>query len=219
MKITTMTSLAIALGFAYISHADVIAVYDAGGVADGSDAGPIEDLSTGGDNIGGITGSFSSSANADFATTVANQGRWGNNEFDFSPGSTTVAAWTFSNLTPGSPWEVFVSWSKVSQGNLSSVAPYTVQGGSIISIDQRAGAQVAPDLTLNDGTEDVPFVSLGSTTADGSGDLVVTLTGTSLGGSNWVIADAVAIRLIPEPSSMALLGLGGLALMRRRQSE
>ncbi|MGB0993369.1 MAG: PEP-CTERM sorting domain-containing protein [Akkermansiaceae bacterium] len=50
-------------------------------------------------------------------------------------------------------------------------------------------------------------------TSDGSGQITGTATGTGNEG-NWA---ALTIESVPEPSSTALLGLGGLALILRRR--
>ena len=52
--------------------------------------------------------------------------------------------------------------------------------------------------------------------ADANGEL--TFTGTGFSGTNVVSINALVIdRAIPEPSSLALLGLGGLMIARRRR--
>lgn len=190
------------------TKADIIAVYDAGGAADGSGAGPIEDLSTNGDTIGSITGMFSATGNADFVSLFT--GNWNNNEFDFSPATPVkTATWVFGNLTPGSRWEVFASWQNQFQANLATSAPYTVEG-TAVNINQEIGASAQSSLTLTDqGLRNIDFALLSAANANSAGEIVITLSGTGLGGgSDWVIADAIAIRnTIPEPNGAIVISM------------
>lgn len=203
--------------FAASAHADMIAVIDGGGPTAGDSAhNAITDLSTGGDSIGSITGSFSSDAPG---WQTGDEDYWNNTEWDFAPGAGNTATWTFGNLVAGSEWDVFSTWKL--QDNRSAAAPYTIQGGADILVDQ----ELAPtaDLVLNDGSTDPSsynFQKIGTGTVNGAGELVVTLssvadTGTDTG--DWVIVDAVAI-MIPEPGTLALcaMSLLGLAAWKRR---
>lgn len=55
---------------------------------------------------------------------------------------------------------------------------------------------------------------------EGLGDAIVQLyTASEVGAGNaWTLRDELIIHQIPEPVTMALLGLGGLALIRRRRA-
>lgn len=216
MKKTLITSVAI-LGFATTSQAAIIAVIDGGGpTASDSAHSTIADLSTGGDSIGAMTGSFSSDAPG-WQTDSTEY--WNNTEWDFNPVAGKTATWTFGNMTIGSEWDVYSTWK--TQDNRSIAAPYTIQAGATIPINQELTPTA--DLVLDDGTttpSSYNFQKIGTGTVNGAGELVITLssvadTGTDAG--DWVIVDAVAIQFVPEPSSTALLGLGGLALLRRRR--
>ena len=63
-------------------------------------------------------------------------------------------------------------------------------------------------------------VDIGNWTADGSGQITLFLgegaVNTFLNGARTQL-DGVAVTLVPEPSTLALLGLGGLALLIRRR--
>ena len=129
--------------------------------------------------------------------------RWGN-----STGATVT--WEFLGLANGT-YEVAASWSVL--GNRPADSPFSVQGGPTIAVNQKIAASGSP--TLNDGSKDIPFELLTATAIVTDGTLNVVLTDT-LGGNPFPIADAIAIRAVPEPSSSALLSLGGLALALRR---
>ena len=210
MKIANCLVLYFAL-IASTSQAAVIAVMDGGGpAATDSSHTTVVDLSTGGDTIGSVTGSFSAGPPG---WQTGDSDYWNNTEYDFSPGSASVATWTFSNLTVGSQWDVLSTWKL--QNNRSQAAPYTIQGGSPITINQELAP--AADLVLNDGTtapNSYNFQRIGTATVGVGGNVTVTLSGAA---DDWVIVDAIALRQIPEPSGAALLGLGGLALVLRRR--
>lgn len=125
-----------------------------------------------------------------------------------------TATWTFLGLADGT-YEVAVSFREFS--NRPTDAFYSVQGGSAITVDQTSPPTGTP--TLNDGVIDVPFQVLTSTAivSGGSGNLTVMVSEGTPAASEFLIADAAAIRAIPEPSSTALLGLGGLTLLLRRR--
>lgn len=195
------------------AHAGVIAVIDGGGPTYGDLAHVnIADLSTGGDTIGAMTGSFASAGGYGWQTGDSDY--WNNTESDFGPGSASVATWTFGNLAVGSEWAVLSTWK--AQGNRSTAAPYTIDGGADILIDQ----QVAPtaDLVLDDGTaspSSYNFQQIGTATVGAGGTLVVTLSGAA---DNWVIVDAVAIQAIPEPATLGMVAVfGGAILFIRRK--
>lgn len=196
------------------SNAQVIALLDAGGAADGSGQ-QLLDLSSGGNSLGAISAVFSFSAAPDFFIEQTGTGSWNVNEFGYDPDSTEVATWTFSNVPVGSSWEVFASWNNSAQGNLSQNAPYTVQGVSI-GVNQEIGALAFQDLTLNDGNDDIQFASLGLAVVGADGNLVVTLSGTGPGttdsGGDYVIADAIAIRStnVPQPTLLGDVNLDGV---------
>lgn len=196
-----------------VAQSATIAVIDGGGPSaiDTSHTN-IVDLSTSGDSIGSITGSFSSDASG---WRTADSSHWNNTEWAFDPVAGKTATWTFSNMAAGSEWDVYTTW--VTNVNRTTDSPYIIQGGTPIETNQT----VSPiaDLTLNDGTggaNSFSFQRIGTATVNGSGEIVVTL-GSSTSG--WTMADAIAIQAVavPEPSSAALLGLGGLALILRRR--
>lgn len=117
-------------------------------------------------------------------------------------------------IIAGATYNVYATWAQAGQGN-TGPATYGVSDGlGDVVVNQTLA--VASDILVPD-----PFVGdmknfqlLGQIVDDGDGVITVTLTAD---GTNFVLADAVAVDLVPEPSSLALLGLGGLALLRRRR--
>jgi hypothetical protein len=189
-------------------QADVIGVIDGGGPAAGdSSHSNIADLSTGGDSIGAMTGSFASDASG-WQTGSANY--WNDTEWDFAPGAGSTATWTFGNMAVGSEWTIYSTWKP--QGNRSQVAPYTIQGGTPILVNQEPAP--AADLVLDDGTATAPssynFQKIGTGTVNATGELVVTLGSAD---DDWVIVDAVAIRAIPEPATLGMVAIFGGAIL------
>ncbi|MCP5537870.1 MAG: PEP-CTERM sorting domain-containing protein [Akkermansiaceae bacterium] len=129
-----------------------------------------------------------------------------------------TATWTFLGLTNGT-YEVAGAWYGTT--NRTKTAPFKVQGGSTIVVNQELSPghpSLPAGPTLSDGTENVVFSMLTATAVVTDGTLTVVLNDVdNTSGSEYVLADAIAIRAVPEPSSAALLGLGGLALILRRR--
>ena len=152
-----------------------------------------------------------------FNQTVAYNGDGANhNGGSPAPATATYTLDASLGVVAGQTYNVYATWTQNGQGN-AGPATYTVSDGlGDVVVDQKLA--VADDLRVADpfDGEEKKFQLLGQVVEDGDGIITITLTAD---GSNFVLADAVALDSVPEPASAALLGLGGLALMllRRRQ--
>ena len=170
----------------------VIAVIDGGGPTAGDMThSNIVDLSVGGSSIGAMTGSFASTGSGWRTGSVTS---WNDTEWAFAPADGNTATWTYGNLEVGSEWDVYSTW--VLQQNRSTVAPYTIDGGADILVNQELTPTA--DLVLDDGSaapSSINFQKIGTATVGVGGELVVTVSSASVVEPNdyWVMADAVAI--------------------------
>jgi len=167
-----------------------------------------------------IDDSFANDANGTFTTTApftngsagGDNGHWDDtSKFTFSTGDAT---WTFLNLVPNKEYEVAASWSYA--GNRATDPFYTVQGGAPIVVNQRNEPSGGPVLTDN-LAQDISFELLTSSAFVTDGTLTVVISPGAGSFTVDAVADAVAIRIVPEPSSTALLGLGLSSLLLRRK--
>jgi hypothetical protein len=111
----------------------------------------------------------------------------GINSYDFSYGATAGSLTTVANTAAGT-----LLWEAIASTPISGYYYYT---GSWAS-------------------------DIGNWTADGSGTITLFMgegaVNTVLNGSRTMM-DGIVVTLVPEPSTLALLGLGGLALLIRRR--
>ncbi|MGB0991312.1 MAG: PEP-CTERM sorting domain-containing protein [Akkermansiaceae bacterium] len=156
----------------------------------------------------GVTNNVSGTNGTDGDTIAyGNDGLW-SDAGDVTYSYTGLAAGTYN---------VYLTW--YSNGDTSATG-VMANGVNLGAIPLTPG----PDTTngfeaydeVNDlATEFEPFQLVGTATVTGAGTLDVVLT--PQGANGFGRYDAVAISSVPEPSSAALLGLGGLTLILRRR--
>jgi len=112
----------------------------------------------------------------------------------FSPSATAEV--TLNGLTPGTNYQVQIFTARTD----ANVREYTFADGT-------------SSVTLNSGVDAGQF-AIGTFTADAATQSLGIITD----DSNFGVFSAVVVaEAVPEPSSMALLALGGLGLLRRRR--
>jgi len=132
-----------------------------------------------------------------------------------------VATYSFAGLLDG-VYDVFATWRQNGQGNVGS-AVYTISdGGGTVTVNQHTSAGgPAGDLILQDtdgsGMLGFRFQRLARLMVS---DNTLQVDMNAL-GNNFILSDAVAIRLVPEPSALLiwslLAGLGiGVGWRRRK---
>lgn len=123
-----------------------------------------------------------------------------------------------SGLTGGEPYELSM-WARNNNSNLDGVLEWRVEwqdaGGVEISREQIEVASL-----LTDTYQNFSFESLAPAGATQAAIVVAVATGADLGFvyDHSVLVDDTSLTLVPAPASAALLGLGGLAALRRRRA-
>ena len=150
----------------------------------------------------------------DFSNTDRNG--WGGNAINGTAGSNpfdqsfAVIDGIYSNMTTGLVTLTFSDLAASTVYDLSLIGGRATLGtdGSIaITTGTGSGGTL-----LNDGTQlDLSIIS------DGSGVIAFTFVDTNNNFNNSTVLNAMSITAVPEPSSAALLGLGGISLILRRR--
>ena len=148
-----------------------------------------------------------------FSNTSANG--WGGNGIDGPPGSNpfdqtfAVTDGIYSNTSGGLVTLTFSDLDVNTKYNLSLIGGRASAGtDGVIGITTGTGSG---GILRNNGTQlDLSIFS------DSSGEIAFTFVDTNFTNINSTTLNAMSIAL-PEPSSTALLGLGGVALMLRRR--
>jgi MYXO-CTERM domain-containing protein len=198
------------------AQAATIAVLDS--VSVGS-PGALYDLSTDGDDITGITGTFSASTEPGFPNNST--GSFWNAPGDaaasrgYITGSNT-ATWAFSGLPSDTLVEVFVNWNQGGQNNNATDASYSVNGSAAVLKNHKLA--VPADLVLTDPDNDATkFASLGTYNSGVAGEIQIVLTeGSAFSNVDAAAISFVADSVVPEPASLSM-GLVGLALIAGRR--
>jgi hypothetical protein len=118
----------------------------------------------------------------------------------------SVAGLSYLDMAKNSAASMAAPVALAAAGNIASVADYST--GSLfdyeLSSADSAGAIAA-------GAQ---FTALVTVTGVDGDSFVVEL----LNGVNYGVEDSIAFTVVPEPLTMSLLGLGGLAMIRRRRA-
>ena len=129
----------------------------------------------------------------------------------FTSGGGT-GTFTISGLTPGGTYNLALMVDSADNGSIAT--DYTIGTTTMMAFGGSAGTDANGALTFTDGQTHALFSGI-SASAGGE----ITFSATQAAGSSFASFPGLQIEdsIIPEPSSAALLGLGGLALIRRRR--
>ncbi|MEM1354118.1 MAG: PEP-CTERM sorting domain-containing protein [Planctomycetota bacterium] len=147
---------------------------------------------------------------------------------DRAAGRNATATITFTGLTSGLAYDIWLMGGRGVSGNGSEGLSSTISTTNAVSssssqiLDNNDGGS---QVSFGEYVENANFVFFDDVVADSSGEITFSITGADSDDSNFdsLTADSrpglsgFQIEAIPEPSSLALLGLGGLCVLRRRR--
>ncbi|MEM7626704.1 MAG: PEP-CTERM sorting domain-containing protein [Planctomycetota bacterium] len=175
----------------------------------------------GGFETGDTTGWTSfPTANSTFnITSDSNSGAWAAEVFNNDPGSSAVVQQLnigVGAVSPGDP--IAISFAAKGEGAIGGVAFAEffseIDGGGVSSTEILGGAP----LPLTSDYQTFTFNAVAG--ADVSGGVTLqfaAVTGADQGSVSVLFIDDASVTVVPEPTTAALAGLGGLALLGRRR--
>ena len=136
-------------------------------------------------------------------------------------GTNLVDGFTISGLTAGAQYDLYLYASDGGLANGQGAA-FTVNGVSFGQTGSKTTTSSATSTTIPTSDLGISYVE-GATTADASGDIAVSFTYNTVSPTNGGIFNGfqlVGPSTVPEPTDIALFGVGalGLLLLRRRRS-
>jgi hypothetical protein len=127
-------------------------------------------------------------------------------------GKDAASTLTFSGLDTQKQYQVEV----VSAYGSSNLGTVTVDINGVFAntnYDNTMTGNVSQGWSMINAFNNQDWIIWSSITPNSNGDLVLSLAND---GTNWGILNSVRIVEVPEPATMALLGLGGLLLRRKK---